>query len=132
MQVSAREAVKLQHYCEIDRLTAGSVGIAGRKGCDRDQYWAQFKVLLGMGVVLTGLLLNWAFMLFKSKLEEGYLNMVSAPMPPRISPLPAMETRPFKRQNAGLHFARASHQSRAKLTKSTARCGKGWKPWFLS
>ena len=70
MQSAAREAVKLEQYCEIDKWSAPLLGEEAEGGCDRGTLWAQFKVLLGLFTVVTGLFLNWTFLIFKARLDE--------------------------------------------------------------
>lgn len=78
MQASAREAVKLEQYCNIDKWSSSLLGMDTASGCDRDRYWAQLKVLFGMGAVTTGLLLTWCFMSLRAKMESDEITHVGA------------------------------------------------------
>ena len=82
MQAAAREAVKLEHYCQLEAWTASPLNKAG---CDRSSLWAQFKVLGDMAAVLLGLLLSWSFMLLKSRLDEDQMTAVRCDFSGRVS-----------------------------------------------
>eukprot|EP00873_Tetraselmis_striata_P006750 jgi/Tetstr1/427014/TSEL_017219.t1 len=76
MQASAREAVKLEQYCNIDKWSSSFLGMDTASGCDRDRYWAQLKVLFGMGAVTTACLLTWCFMSLRAKMESDEITHV--------------------------------------------------------
>mmetsp|Transcript_27074 Transcript_27074/g.48249 ORF Transcript_27074/g.48249 Transcript_27074/m.48249 type:complete len:389 (-) Transcript_27074:110-1276(-) len=90
MQASAREAVKLEQYCDIQNWSSVVLGLQAESGCDRDRYWAQLKVLFGMCAVATGLLLTWCFMALRAKLDADEITnripKIMAPMLKRLRP----------------------------------------------